>query len=420
MIKDTELSERDQPLPSETSAPPATQETAVARAGSRRDRRVRRSRRTRYILRGIAIVATVVFVGLAWSIGTTLTAPGNDPVRVRLVEWVRDHGGNGVVNRVENWWYSNHPPPTGGVPKGGKLPNARVPAVARVDSSTTTVTIPPQLVPANIPPIAPDPIPNEGVWQPTGKLVGGRAGVYEAFLRPDPVHTSLVTGVAWMDSRLLRAALYNGVQLPGGGPWALGSAVAPADQAALVAGFNSAFKLDVSHGGYYTEGKMVQPLVDGRASLVINTDGSATVGMWGRDAVMGPTVASVRQNLDLLVDNSQNLAAGDVNDTYKWGATLGGDVYVWRSGVGVDANGNLIYVGGPGLNITTLADVLLKAGSVRAMELDINTSWVSFFTYVGGDAVTPISGVKLLENMERPATAYLSGNSRDFIALFAR
>ena len=393
--------------------------TAAEPGPSRQERRRLRSRRNRVLRRSVGALFAVVFLTLAWSVGTALTAAGNDPTSTRLVEWVRDHGGNRVVDQVENWWYTNHPPPKGGVPLGGRLPRAKPPTLARVQSSTT-VTVPPQPVPANIPPIAPVPLPNEGVWAPTGKLVGGRAAIFQTFLRPDPVHTSLVTGVAWMDATLLRAALYNGIQVPGGGPWFRGSAVAPEDQPALVAAFNSAFKLDVSRGGYYTEGNTVQALVDGRASLVINTDGSATVGMWGRDAVMGPGVASVRQNLDLLVDNGQNLAAGDVNDTSKWGATLGGGVYVWRSGLGIDVHGNLIYAGGPGLNITTLADVLLKAGAVRAMELDINTSWVSYFTYVGGDITGPITGVKLLENMERPPTAYLSGNSRDFVAMFAR
>ena len=107
---------------------------------------------------------------------------------------------------------------------------------------------------------------------------------------------------------------------------------------------------------------------------------------------MGPNVASVRQNLSMLVDGAQNLAAGDPNDTHRWGATLGGRVYVWRSGVGVDARGNLIYVGGPALNIGTLADVLIRAGAVRAMELDINTAWVSYFTYTGGGACRPDPG----------------------------
>ena len=49
---------------------------------------------------------------------------------------------------------------------------------------------------------------------------------------------------------------------------------------------------------------------------------------------MGPDVVSVRQNLNLLVDNGQVVpSANDPNST-QWGATLGGGLYVWRSGLG--------------------------------------------------------------------------------------
>ena len=47
------------------------------------------------------------------------------------------------------------------------------------------------------------------------------------------------------------------------------------------------------------------PLRAGAASFVIYVDGTATVGQWGRDVTMTPNVTSVRQNLDLLVDNGQ-------------------------------------------------------------------------------------------------------------------
>ena len=363
-------------------------------------------------------VFLVALVSVAWSLGSALARPTGDPMSTKLVEWVRDHGGNGFVNRVENWWYTSHPPPTGGLPKGGKLPVAHRAAVAA--RRPVASSIPVQVLPSAVVPFAKSPLPNEGVWAPAGKTVNGRAAVWETFLRPDPIHTSEVVGAVWMDATRLRAALYNGIQLPGGGPWARPARVAPGDQPGLVAGFNSGFKLDSSLGGYYTEGKMVRPLVDGRASIVIFTDGSTTVGVWGRDVRMGPNIASVRQNLSMLVDGSQNLAAGDPNDTHRWGDTLGGRVFVWRSGVGVDARGNLIYVGGPALNIGTLADVLIRAGAVRAMELDINTAWVSYFTYTGGGAAGPIQGTRLLPNMDRPPDRYLTGNSRDFIALFAR
>jgi hypothetical protein len=382
---------------------------------SRRERgrlkRQRRSRVNRYLRRSLAIALVVLLFAVGWSYLHALRAPGHDPIGVKTVEWVRDHGGSGIVNRIEHWWYTHHQPPKGGTPKHG-LPKAAPLA--------TPTTAPPPAVPANITPIAPQPLPGEGVWAPTGKLVRGRPAVYATFLRPDPVHTSLVTGAAWMDTKLLKGALYNGLELPGGGPWSYGSKIDPHDYGTLIAAFNSGFKIQASRGGYYTEGKTVQPLVKGRASLIIKTDGTVSVGMWGRDARGGADIASVRQNLDLLVDNGVNQATGALNDTSKWGGTLGNKVFVWRSGVGIDRNGDLIYVGGNGLNITTLANVLVAAGAVRAMELDINSEWVSYFTYQGGAASGPITGVKLLPDMQRPANRYLQSGTRDFIALFAR
>ena len=108
-------------------------------------------------------------------------------------------------------------------------------------------------------------------------------------------------------------------------------------------------------GGYYTDAKIVVPLRTGAASFVVYRNGSSTVAQWGRDVTMAPDVVSVRQNLDLLVDNGQPVPGLNAAATTDWGATLGGRVYVWRSGLGVTADGALVYVGGPGLNIADLA-----------------------------------------------------------------
>ena len=56
----------------------------------------------------------------------------------------------------------------------------------------------------------------------------------------------------------------------------------------------------------------------------------------------------MRQNLALVVDNGQSAAGLDSEATTKWGATVGNQVLVWRSGVGVDKNGGLIYIAGRG------------------------------------------------------------------------
>jgi hypothetical protein len=90
--------------------------------------------------------------------------------------------------------------------------------------------------------------------------------------------------------------------------------------------------------------------------------------------------------------------------------------------VGVRADGTLVYVAGNGLSVVSLADLLTRAGAVRAMELDINPEWVTFNLYSHPDAANPaiIDATKVLPDMTRPAVRYLGADSRDFIAVFAR
>ncbi|HVA08705.1 MAG TPA: hypothetical protein VNG12_18380, partial [Acidimicrobiales bacterium] len=166
-----------------------------------------------------------------------------------------------------------------------------------------------------------------------------------------------------MDTTLLSATLYSGSFIPGLGPWHDTAPVSSSAAGRLVAAFNSGFRMQDAHGGYYSEGRTVLPLRQGDASIVVYGDGRVTVAKWGRDATMGRDVVAVRQNLRLLVDRGAPVPGLESNDTSQWGATLGNKVYVWRSGLGVTADGALVYVGGPGLNITTLANLLVRAGA---------------------------------------------------------
>ena len=98
---------------------------------------------------------------------------------------------------------------------------------------------------------------------------------------------------------------------------------------------------------------------------------------------------------------------------------MGNALYVWRSGMGVDAKGRIIYVASKGLTVKTLAALLQRAGAVRAMELDINYSWVTFNSFHhNGDGT--ISGTKLLNNMKKSANRYLTPDARDYFAVIAR
>jgi phosphodiester glycosidase len=417
--------------PSEPSEPDTSFWGPPNRRERRKQRRARHARRNRIIRRTLAVILVALMVPIGWSYVRALTAPGTDPWTIRSVEWIRDHGGNGIVNQIEHWWYTNHPPPKGGKPEHG-LPKAAAPGNAAVakkaknaEEQPPVVTAPPEPDHLSPPPNAQPfttALPDEGVWQPTGRTVQGLPGVYTTFMRPDPVHTSLVTGAAWMDTKLLRTVFVPGLQEPGGGPNPWGAHIPEDQRGALVAAFNSGFKMSGARGGYYTDGEMVKPLRDGAASLVIFADGTANVGMWGRDFQMEPNVKTVRQNLDLMVDGGQPVRGLDSDSHETWGATLGNKVYVWRSAVGVDANGGLIYVGGNGLNAKTLGDVLARVGAVRAMELDINSEWVTYYLY---DQVDPansnsVKSRKLLPDMQRGEDRYLQPGERDFFAVFAR
>ena len=54
---------------------------------------------------------------------------------------------------------------------------------------------------------------------------------------------------------------------------------------------------------------------------------------------------------------------------------------VWRSAVGIDRHGNLIYAAGRDQGRARSRRSMIHAGAVRAMELDINAYWTSFITY---------------------------------------
>ena len=396
-------------------------------SGGRRRRPVGRALRwvRRHRLAGVGLVLVVLLSPWEVSFGLAMTAAGSASLSARAAEWVRDHGGSAAVVWVENLWYSHHQPPKGGAPPRGAIPApttapAAAPAApaAAPAGPSEPAHLPP---PAPVAPLASPALAGEGQWHPVGRRVGGLPAVYEAFLRPDAVHTSLVAAVAWMDTRLLRVALYSGSYVPGGGPWALTAPIGAQAANSVVAAFNSGFRLKDAQGGYYSEGRMVAPLRTGAASFVVYRDGTANVAQWGRDARMGPDVASVRQNIRLLVDGGAPVPG--LASARAWGATVGNKAYVWRSGVGVTRGGALVYAAGPGLDVPSLASLLARAGAVRAMELDINYDWVNFTAYspaTPSGPATPGNGATLLAGMHGGTGRYFQPWwDRDFIVMSA-
>ena len=102
-------------------------------------------------------------------------------------------------------------------------------------------------------------------------------------------------------------------------------------------------------------------------------------------------IAFARQSLPLIVDHGRLNPA--LNDSSQWGYTLGNAVRVWRTGAGIDRHGNLIYAAADYQTVTTLAQILQRAGAVRAMQLDINPEWPTLITYTPPRGLDPVKVV---------------------------
>jgi len=244
--------------------------TTGPRGSGRRQARRRQIRRRRIAL-AIALVLVVFLGWLAISLGSALMNPAlGTSLSARFAEWGRQHGLSGVILWAERETYS--PPPVGGKPPAGAIVAPKT-GVSNVDSAVPHLAPPAALTPQASPPIA-----GEGQWAPAGRQVHGIPAVYVTQMRPDAVHTSQVVGFAWMDTKLLRATLYSGSIIPGGGPFTHTAPIPPSAANSLVAAFNSGFLMSsASNSGYYTDGRQIRPLQAGTASLVIYGDGTATV-----------------------------------------------------------------------------------------------------------------------------------------------
>ncbi len=373
---------------------------------------VQRARRT--LPKALLAAAVVTLVGAGLAVGDALGAPGDDGTAAKLAEWGRDHGLNPVVVWLEARQYEQAPPAVGGVPVGGipAAAGAVVPSTGAAPSRQAATAAP-------LRPLAGGPaLSGEGQWQ-TVVVNKGRPAVQITQVRPDTLHTSFLAGVMRIDPALVSGQLHPGTSDPGGA-WKSTTSLAGPQLGDIAAAFNGGFRLsDPSHNGYYSEGRTVRPLVDGKASLVLHSDGTADVGTWNHEVRMTPDVASVRQNLLPLID------AGQVNSTCatggpaEWGSTVGQAAYIHRSGFGVTATGAEIYVGGPALSVCTLGKILQDAGVVRGMELDINPTWVSG-TYFHDRPGGPPQGFPLFAAERVAPQHYLTPSTRDWYAWHLR
>ncbi len=373
-------------------------------------RRPRSSAKGR-VWRVVIAAAIVCMLPAIVSYAQALAQSSNATIGIRTVEWMRDNGARGLVTKVESIYYSLNAPAKGG-PGLRALPGQPGASVAPASTARRVVH---HYSPAPLRPVLHPALPGEGTWRAPFADAGARPPVLLTSFRSDPSYPQTVAGIAWIDHTRTSTWLYPGrlepaVSLPRG-PLAVPERLRPR----LVATFNSGFKLSDSGGGFAVGGHAYAPLRSGLATLVRYRSGKVDVQAWAGGADVPPDIIYARQNLPLIVNGGR--PNPNLSDGPAWGATLGNAVHVWRSAVGVDRHGNLIYAAADNQTVGSLAAVMIHAHAVRAMELDINSYWTSFITYRHGGA---IGAANLLATMNRSSQRYLTPDDRDFFAVYLR
>jgi len=221
----------------------------------------------------------------------------------------------------------------------------------------------------------------------------------------------------WMDPSLLRFRFVPGTKWPERSPMTAADSQSSTWTAHLVAAFNGGFKLSDHVGGYYYQGHVVAPLLNGDAALAVRRDGSLSVGVWGNDLTMSPDLVVVRENLHPIVLNGVSQAKASDTPT-TWGLTLQHLRAVNRSALGQLADGSLVFVFGHLIIPQTVARELIAAGAQQAMMLDMNVTWPTGFLYsrTGGR----FQGTKINPHIKRSPSIYLAQFEKDFVAVESR
>ncbi len=380
-----------------------------ADAGLRPERRGR-ARRRRNTRRVLLVALLGLLSPVLYSYVAMAVQPSSLPLGVRSVEWLRQHHGNWLVDKAESIYYGWKAPRRGG-PQLKALPAVGV-APTRPRSTATPDGAP---WPPPVRPVFPRPLPGEGIWKRTGPLVNGAPGVLVTTFRSELAYPRIVAYVAWFDHTRTAVGWYPGRYEPPNAP-VRGPAMVPHDQRwRLLATFNGGFTHIDGNNGSAVGGRMDEPLQDGLATLVGYRDGRVDIRVWHGGPTAGADVVWARQSLPPIIWNGKLNPQLDNSST--WGFTLGNAVRVWRTGVGIDRRGNLVYAAANNQTVVTLARILQRAGAVKAMQLDINPEWPSLITYTHRHGLVP---TKVVPNPMQPATRYLVPDDRDFFAVYRR
>jgi hypothetical protein len=378
--------------------------------------------RRKWILLGTLAPSLLVVIYFGVSYANYMLKPTSETFSERSAEWVRGDApfGNWIIDTAE---HDTASAPRKGGPGLQRLPSVGIGPVRPLVKHATHVKHVKHAkhatyAPPRIKPVFATPLPGEGVWRRTGPSVDGRPPVLVTTYRPSTEYPSTVAYVLWIDHTRTDLAYYPGRYEP---PSAVdrGPMMVPVDQRyRLLATFNGGFTHVDTDNGSAVNGHTNEPLIDGNATLVGYRDGRVDIVKWTGGPNAPANVAWARQSLTpILWDGKLNPELNTDPNSVQWGYTLGAVTFTPRTGVGVDAHGNVMFVVASEATVISLAQILQHIGAVRGMEFDINPAWHTMITYSHKDGLGP---TMVEPQPQQSPDRYLSPDDRDFMAVFSK
>lgn len=289
----------------------------------------------------------------------------------------------------------------------------------------------------NIKPLYTSPaMPGEGVWVTSEcpRDSQGRPIVYKTFYRPSVSFPNAVVFMMVVDMSKVHMQYYVGSQEPGA---RLAASVVPPDIRHYLMGITNAMWMQrhASGAGAIYRGKVLYPMVNGMATLIIYKDGSVDIREWSSDIPMNQ-VSDARQLLHLIVKDGMVVQAVQkgkraTDAEIGLGFLLGGGGkdqdgnHFWyvahRSAFGVRRDGNLVFAIGHHIGTKDLAKALVLAGCERAIHADANPANIVGNLYIRDSFGNLVRKAKLSPDQTNYSLyRYDKPYTKDFFAFFFR
>ncbi len=289
----------------------------------------------------------------------------------------------------------------------------------------------------NIKPLYTTPaLAGEGIWDAAGspKDIEGNPTIFRTFYRPSVDFPNAVVYMMVVDMSKAYMQYYVGSQEPAA-PMA-SSEVEPDMRAKIMAVTNAMWMQRHSKGaGAIFRSKVVYPMVDGMATLIVYKDGSTDIQEWNSDIPIH-MVRDARQLRYLIVKDGMVVQSvyrnGRMEDAeIGLGFLLGGGgknldgKHVWyvahRSAFGIRKDGNLVFAIGHHIGSRDMAKALVLAGCDRAMHADANPHNIVGNIYVRDPGGNLLERVRLSpEQSKYSLKRYEDAYTKDFFAFFYR